>query len=374
MRKSAFKGREFRDIRDHLDEPRSGISMKNLHEEMQVLRSQGQVDVTLKSYLGDLWPDMTPERFYEELGVSVSGQTVNKMIETSELSRWLLPELFRDAIRKGLNYAPFHPNLVAINENINGMALTMPALDYSGDASVALRDHTEAATISEGTIRWSEKQVSIRKKARGLRQTYEALMFVPVNLAAVYFEDMGTRLGADLDKDAINVLINGDQADASEAATVMGTTTGVASTFAYTDLVRAWVRMQRIGRPTTAMVMDEASALVVLDMEAFKRTYAGGEARVPVQFNWRTPLPGTQDIYVHSTVPVNKIVLVDTTKALAQLTAMPLLIESDKIVNRQVLGEFASIITGFANIFTDARLVLDLASTVAANAGPSVPV
>lgn len=373
--KSVFKNKHFSDVREHLGNSKSTLGMKALHEEMQIARSQGLTDVTLKSYLEWLWPDMTPETFYQDLGVTISGTTVSKMIETSELSRWLLPELFRDAIRKGLNYAPFHPNLVALQETIQGMALTMPALDYSGDTSVALRDHTEAATISEGTVRWSEKQVSIRKKARGLRQSYEALMFVPVNLAAVYFEDMGTRLGADLDKEAINVLINGDQADGSEAASIIGV--DVDNTIGYKDLVRAWVRMQRIGRPSTSMVMDEVSALSVLDMDAFKRTMPGGEAKYPVNLNWKTPLPASQDIYVHSNVPALKIILVDTTKALAQLTAMPLLIESDKIVNRQVVGEFASIITGFANIFTDARLILDGTSTYGApdNAtGPVVPI
>ncbi len=371
--RSKFKGRDFGDVKNFLSEEHHQLSMKSFHEEMQKVRSANH-DVTLRSYLSDIFgPEMTPEKFYSELGVEISGITVGKMLETSELSRWLLPELFRDAIRKGLNYAPFYSNLVALSENINGMALTMPALEYSGDASVKLRDSSEAATITEGTVAWSEKQVSIKKKARGLRQSYEAMMFVPVNLAAVYFEDMGTRLGADLDKDVINTLLNGDQSDGSEAAPLIGVTT--ASVLSYKDLVRAWVRMQRIGRPSTSMLMSEDNALAVLDMDAFKRVqFPGGEQRVPVTLNWRTPLPTSQDIFVHSNVPTNDIIFVDTTKAIAQLTAMPLLIESDKIVNRQVLGEFASIITGFANIFTDARLVMDVSTNLLTNPGPTIPI
>ena len=37
-------------------------------------------------------------------------------------------------------------------------------------------------------------------------------------------------------------------------------------------------------------------------------------------------------------------------------------------------GEYVSIITGFANLFRDARLVLDYTTSLSTNPGPSVPI
>lgn len=371
---SKFKGTEFKDIVGELrqDAPLSGKGMKALHDELQAIRRTG-TDVTLKGYLDNVWPGTSPDSFYKALDIDLSVMNVNKMIETSEMSRWLFPEIFRDAIRRGLNYAPFYQNLVAVAERIESTGITMPAIDYSGDANVRMRDSSEAATITEGTVTWSEKQVSIKKKARGIRQSYESIMFIPIRLTTVFFEDMGSRMGADLDADLINVLINGDQADSSEAAPVIGTASGAG--IVYKDLVRVWVRMQRLGRPSTAMVMSEANALDVLDLDAFKNKWPSpGASESPTNLRWRTPLPSTQDIYVHANVPAANIIFVDTTKAVAQLTAMPLLIESDRLVNRQVVGDFASIITGFANIFTDARIVMATNTNLTTNPGPSLPV
>jgi hypothetical protein len=168
-----------------------------LHKEMQRQRSKG-VDVTLKSYLADTYDnDMTPERFYRELGVDLRGMTVEKMLNTSELNKWLFPEIFRDAIRRGLEYTPFYSTLIAASETIESTGLTMPSLDLTGynKDDVRLRDTNEGASITEGAtiLTWAEKQVTIRKKARGLMQTYESIMFTPIDLAAIFFEELCTQ-------------------------------------------------------------------------------------------------------------------------------------------------------------------------------------
>lgn len=349
--------------------------MENFHKEMQKLR-QNRKDVNLKSFLAESFDgEMTPEKFYRELGIDMKGMTVEKMLNTSELNRWLFPEIFRDAIRRGLEYTPFYGSLIAAEETITSTGLTMPFMDLSDidRDEVRLRDVNEGATIPEGEIiAWSEKQVTIKKKARGLKQTYESIMFTPIDLAAIFFEELGTQLGADLDRDLINIALNGDQADGSESAPVIGAT--VAGTLAYVDLTRAWIRFRRIGRNSAAMLVSEADAITILNMEEFQRTVPAGATQAsPVTLNIVTPLPTSQDIFVHDAVPTGKIILVDRARAFVQLTAMPLLIESERIVSRQIEGEYVSIITGFANIFRDGRLVLDYTTNLITNPGPSAP-
>lgn len=345
------------------------------HSEMQRLRQSGR-DVSLKGYLSESYgEDMTPQRFYRDLGIDMTGMTVEKMLNTSELNKWLFPEIFRDAIRRGLEYTPFYGSLVAGEETIAGTGITMPAMDFSNvdRNEVRLRDTNEGATITEGQIiAWSEKQVTIRKKARGLKQTYESIMFTPIDLAAIYFEELGTQLGSDLDAELVNIALNGDQADGSASSPVIGVTT--AGTLTYNDLSRAWIRFRKIGRTSSVMLMGEAEALTILALPEFQRTQAAG-ATTPsgVTLNIANPLPTTQDILIHDSIPAGKIILVDRARAFIQLTAMPLLVESEKIVSRQVNGEYVSIITGFANVFTDGRLVLDVNSSLAANPGPAAP-
>lgn len=356
------------------------FNTEGFHKELQRLRNAGH-DITLKGYLAESYgDDMTPQRFYRDLGIDMTGMTVEKMLNTSELNKWLFPEIFRDAIRRGLEYTPFYGSLVAGEEVIAGTGLTMPAMDFTNidRDEVRLRDTNEGATITEGQIiAWSEKQVTIKKKARGLKQTYESIMFTPIDLAAIYFEELGTQLGSDLDAELVNIALNGDQADGTGSSPVIGVTTP--GTLTYADLSRAWIRFRKIGRTSSVMLMGEAEALTILSLPEFQKTAngAGAVAQVggitPPTLNISNPLPTSQDILIHDAIPDGKIILVDRARAFIQLTAMPLLIESEKIVSRQVNGEYVSIITGFANVFTDGRLTIDVASSLTANPGPAVP-
>lgn len=354
--------------------------METFHKEMQRLR-KNRKDVSLKSYLAETYggegdnSKVTPEGFYRSLGIDLKDMTVEKMLNTSELNRWLFPEIFRDAIRRGLEYTPFYSGLVAAEETISGTGLTMPFMDFTeiDRDEVRLRDTNQGATITEGEIvAWREKQVTIRKKARGLKQTYESIMFTPIDLAAIFFEELGTQLGADLDRELITVALNGDQADGSESAPVIGAT--VAGTLAFQDLTRAWIRFRRIGRNSSVMLTGEADAITILNMAEFQRTNpSSGESPSGITLNVVSPLPTSQDIFVHDAVPTGKIIFVDRARAFVQLTAMPLLIESERIVSRQIEGEYVSIITGFANIFRDGRMVLDYTTALATNPGPTPP-
>lgn len=351
------------------------FTMKAFHTEMQKLREAGE-DVSFKSYLHDVYgTEMTPEKFYREAGIDLSGQTVHKMLNTSELTKYLFPEIFRDAIRVGLEYTPFFGQLIVGDEAIPSNGITMPSMDFTDidPDDVRLRDVNEGATIPEGEIiTWQDKRVVVHKKARGLKQTYESIEWTPIDLARIYFEELGTRLGSDLDRDLVNVLINGDQLDASQSSPVIGAT--VANTLDYTSISRAWMRFRKIGRNSTYMLCSEADALSILNMAEFKRTQIpNGVTPSGITLVMSNPLPTSQNILIHDAMPTGKILLIDTGRAAVKLTAIPLLIESEKIVSRQITGEYVSITTGFANVFRDGRLILDYTTNLTTNPGP-VPV
>lgn len=351
------------------------FNMKAFHLEMQALRQEGE-DISFKQYLAETFgEETTPERFYAAAEIDMKGMTVHKLLNTTELNKYLMPEIFRDAIIVGLEYSPFFSQLITGEERIDGTGVTMPMMDFTTQDpdEVRLRVTNEGATITEGEIvTWSDKQVTIKKKARGLKQTYESIAFTPINLATVYFEELGTRLGSDLDADLVDIAINGDQADGSQSAPVIGA--AVANTLAYTDLTRAWMRFKKLGRTSTVMLCSEADALTILDMAQFQRTQiANGVTPSGITLNVSRPLPTSQDILIHDSVPTGKILFIDTARAFVQLTAMPLLIESERIVSRQIQGEYVSIMTGFANVFRDGRMVLDYTTNLITNPGPTYP-
>lgn len=350
------------------------LNLEAFHKEMQRVRQTTKRDVTMKQYLDDTWPGTTPEKFYETLGIDLRNLTVDKILNTGELSRWMFPEIIRDAIRRGLEYTPFYTKLITGEETIQSTGVTMPLMDYRlVDPNVfRLRDVQEGATIPESeAIIWTEKQVTIHKQARGLKQTYESIQFTPINLAAIYFEELGARLGADLDRNLINIAINGDQADGSQSAYVMGSTTG--TTLQYIDVARVWTRMKRMFRNSTVMLCSEADALTLLNTSQFQRTiFPGAVPLSGVTLNVSTPLPSYQDIYIHDAVPTGTIVFIDVARSFIQLTAQPLLTESDRIISRQLNETFVSMITGFANIFRDGRLVLSYLTTLGTNPGPTI--
>lgn len=348
--------------------------LQEMHLELQRIRETDKKDITLKQYISETWEDMTPEQFYKQLDIDLKSVSIDKLLNTGEMSRWLLPEIIRDAIRIGLQYSPFFSRLVAAEETINGTGLTMPFMDYRNvDPDVLrMRDVNEGATIPMAeVVVWREKQVNIHKKARGLEQTYESIQFTPVDLAAIYFEELGARLGADMDRDLINIAFNGEQTDMSESAPVIGAATS--GTLQYLDIARAWVRFKRIFRNPTVMLMSEADAITVLNMSQFQRIqYPGGVTLSGVTLNVNTPLPTSQDIYVHDAIPTGKIVFVDVARAFIQLTAQTLLTESERIIAKQVQDTFVSMISGFAVLFKDGRMVLDYTTSLTTNPGPAV--
>lgn len=344
---------------------------ENFHKTLNEIRQEEGYDISFKQALSDTFGgDMTPEKFYLSLGIEPDRMSVNKLITSNELTRWVFPEIVRDAIRAGLDYAPFYKQLITGEERIENTGLTMPKLNPPAADDVRMRDVAEAASITMGKLGvWTSKQVTIAKKGRGMEQTYESIMFTPMNLARIYFEELGARLGADIDYEVINILINGDQANGSESAPVIGA--GTAGALTYLDIARAWIRFKRINRNSAAMIMSEADAITVLNMEQFQNRHpAGGQSISGVTLRIDTPLPNDQAILIHDSMPASKILFVDPARAVVQLTAWPLMIEGQKLIDKQINQEYASMMTGFANVFRDGRLLLDYSTNLATNPGP----
>lgn len=323
----------------------------------------GATDVSLGEYVNKKY-GITMEQFYEDLGLEPSIDTIDNIFTLPDDSvRWLIPEIIRDALRLGLRKAPIWSQLIAAEQTVKGLSVTAPHWNMS-DAMPKFVG--EGETIPFGNVSFGQKTFKVRKMARGIKIPYEVRQYVAISVISVYLQDFGVKLGQGLDSMLIDVLINGEQASGSESAPVVGVDTP--TSVAYLDMLRVWIRMARIGRNPVAMIAGEQMAIDVLNLPEFKDRFTG---TTQSKLNVKTPIPTSTDFYIHASVPDDQLIVVDSSSAVIKYNAQPLLVETEKIVSNQTEATYASLTTGYAIVFRDARVILDQTLDFTTNGFPS---
>lgn len=322
------------------------------------------VDVSLAEFVQTRW-GVSMEGFYDDLGLNSSIDTIENIFTLPDYSvRWLVPEIFRDALRLGLRRNPIWQDMIAAEQTIANPQIVMPSLNMS-DATPGYVG--EGETISTGTISYGQKTVRIRKIGKGIQIPYEVQQYVSLNVLGIFLQDFGIKLNQAIDTLMIDILINGEQNDGSESAPVVGVQS--AGTLQYLDLLTVWVRMSRIGRLPQSIIGGENAAITTLNMREFKLRVFGNQTEK--KLNLKTPVPEVTNYYIHGAVPVDQQIIVDANASLIKFNAQPLLVEDEKIVSSQKLASYASLTTGFAILYRDGRVVIDSSLPFASNGFPS---
>lgn len=312
---------------------------------------ENPVDVSLAEFVQSKW-GITMDSFYDDLGINPSVDTVENIFTLPDDNvRWLIPEIIRDALRLGLRKNPIWRDIVAAEQTIANPSVTIPHINMS-DAQPHYVG--EAETIKTGTISFGQKTLKVNKLGRGIKIPYEVRQYVTINVIGIFLQDFGVKLNHGIDALMIDVLINGEQANGSESAPVIGVAT--ANSFTYKDLLKIWVRMSRMGRQPTAIIGGEDAAIEALDLDEFKKREQGTPQK---NLNVKTPIPQSTDYYIHGSVPSNQQILIDKTSSIIKYNAQPLLVESDKIISNQTIETYASLTTGFGILYRDARVIID---------------
>lgn len=333
----------------------------NLADSLRSDKDQPQ-DITLSEIVEEKF-QVGLDGLLADLGIDPTIDTINNLMTVGDADvRWLIPEIIRDAIRAGLRDAPIWPAVTATEQDISQKSVTMPYINMS-DATP--RYVGEAETIPLGSISYGEKAVSTFKIGRGIKLSYEVRNFVSLDVISIFFQDFGIRLGQALDTLAVDVLINGDQADGSGSAPVIGV--GTADSKEYKDFLKVWIRASRMGRKMNTIIGGEASALETLDMAEFKDRKAG---TTDANLTLKTPVPKDANYFIHGNVPGDQEILVDPRYALIKFNVIPLMIESEKIVSNQTEAFYASLTTGFGKVFRDSAVVVDKSLAFASNGFP----
>jgi hypothetical protein len=293
------------------------------------------------------------DSFFTELGIDLNQDTIQNITNLPDPSvRWLIPEIFRETLRLGLRKSPIYPNIISAEISVPQPTVTMPAFNMS-DATP--KKVGIAETIPFGTVSFQSKQVKIGKMGRGIQIPYEIEQYVSVNLVSIWLQDFGIKFGMGIDSMAIDCLINGEQADGSESAAVIGVAS--AGTLTYKDILKVWLRMSRLGRMPDTIIGGEDAALLTLDLAEFKRS--ANNASPEKTLDLKTPLPQRANYFIHGNVPTGDQIILDSGSSLIKLNAQPLLVEQTKEVSNQTKEWYASMTTGFTTMYRDARIILD---------------
>lgn len=376
--------KEEKTIRDFSAEDRSSIKasilsdMPNAVKQLDSLRTGGKdrraVDLSFADFVKERWgfapsENGSPDSFYNLINVDPSNATIESLMTMPEFPegyRWIVPEVIREAIRLGLRRNPIYPNLIAAEETVSQPTVIMPSINKS-DAT--MKRVGEAETIPVGSVSFGQKTVTIYKAGIGLEITDEVRQFVALNVLSIFLQDVGVNLNLAIDTMAIETLVNGDQAGGGAAAAVVGTASGTDIDYD-NDLLGAWIKMGRLGKMPDSILGNETSAKNLLALPEFKGF--NGMATVRQKLDLQTAIPASQKVWIHGSMPAgDKIMLVDSSSALIKLNATALKVESERIAQRQISGTYVTITTGFANIFNDARLILDGTQTIGAAPYPS---
>lgn len=287
-------------------------------------------------------------------------------VTTDPASRYITPEYFTPAIMRGVVQGQFWDALISADLTVPQPKVTMPLMSLS-DAN--LKETAEAASIEEGTVTYGSKDVNIKKRARGIRFSDESVMFNTIDLISIFFEDLGRILASGLNGEAVRILRDGDQANGSEAALVIGSESG--NSFAYVDIIRVMIRMGMIGRPVTQVVAGEAMANEWENLSEVKNNQQSGPKLLPT-ITRGVLRPQNWELFPAFNIPANKVLFNDPTSAMVALTAKPLVLESERIVSRQLNGAFATIYKGFAIQQVTGRVIVDKSIAFSGNGWSAV--
>lgn len=276
--------------------------------------------------------------------------------------RFIIPEIFTNAIRVGYQHASLHQNWVGSTLNMAQTKLTMPLI-LRGDGMPSRVN--EGANIPLGSIKFSRKDVELFKIGTGFSITDELLMASNLDLLYIFLQEVGNDMAIGADSQAFNVLINGEQADGSESAPVVGVNN--AGTFAYKDIKKVFTRMTRLAQPADRIITGEDDGIDITSIDRFEG-FQGQTKLASIQTIIGVPEKFQHDTYV---LPASQIMYLNKNRAMVKLQYRGMMTERRRNPQNQTEEMFISDWINFAIVKRDARVIQSKAVTNVANPFPS---
>ncbi len=289
------------------------------------------------------------QRQLKRFDIKVKGEAsdpVEAFFRTSDAAV-LFPEYISRTVRQGMEEGDVLPHITAAVTRIDGM-------DYRSISSEAVGEEKKLRPVPEGTmipstsIKVQANLVKLKKRGRMLVATYEAVRFQKLDLFSVTLRQIGAHIARTQLEDAVDVLINGDGNE--NPATVTSLEEGRA--LDYEALVDFWAKFDPYVMNTLLVSGDVM--LQLLKLPEFQNPLTGLNFQGTGKLT--TPLGAT--LLRTSVLPVKTAVGLDRRFALEMVRSGDVVVEYDKLIDRQLERAAITTISGFAKVFPKASQVL----------------
>ena len=289
------------------------------------------------------------QRQLKRFDIKVKGETsdpVEAFFRTSDAAV-LFPEYIARTVRQGMEEGDILPHITAAVTKIDGMDYRSISSETGGEEK-KLKPVTEGERIPSTTIKVQANLVKLKKRGRMLVASYEAVRFQKLDLFSVTLRQIGAHIARTHLEDAVDVLINGDGNENPAQVTQLAAGTELD----YGALVDFWAKFDPYAMNTLLVSGDVM--LQLLKLPEFQNPLTG----LNFQGTGRLATPLGADLLRTSVLPVKTAVGLDRRFALEMVQSGGVMVEYDKLIDRQLERAAITTISGFAKVFPEASQVL----------------
>jgi len=297
------------------------------------------------------------QRQLKRFGIRAKGagsSPVEKFFATMD-SAVLFPEYIARTVRQGMEENDILPSIVSTTTVIDSM-------DYRSIYSVPTDEDKELKSVAEGNeiptteVKTKEHLVSLSKRGRMLVASYEAIRFQKLDLFSVMLRQIGAYIQKQQLADAVNVLISGDGNDNAAVQYTIGTDpiSGTKGTLGYDQLVEFWGQFDPYTMNT--ILCSTSTMTGLLKVPELQNPLTG----LNFQGTGKLSTPLGAQLHRTGVVADGVIIGLDNRYALEQVRAGDVMVEYDKLIDRQLERAAITSICGFGKICTEAAAVLNV--------------
>jgi hypothetical protein len=274
------------------------------------------------------------ERQLKRFNIRISGQDCDRVEKffTSTESAVLFPEFVTRSIKKGFDETVLSALCAAKTVCESGQYLGC-VLDDTAQYNTA----AEASVLPTATVRESSAATVLTKYGRLITASYEAIRQQRLDVFSVMLKSIGVKLAAAVVNKAVSVLVE----DASQIT---------ASSLTYAELAKLYGKFDCFNLNTLIVSPATASSIVAMDELS----------DISPDETGKIVLPFGAELVKTGAASDNTIIGIDKSFALEFITSSDLVLETDKLIDRQLECITVSITCGFRKITPDAVKVLSI--------------
>ena len=287
------------------------------------------------------------QRQLKRFDIKVKGagsDVVEAFFRTSDAAV-LFPEYIARTVRQGMEEGDILPHITAAVTKIEGMDYRSITSEAGGEEK-ELKKVEEGAAIPETTIQVQANLVKLKKRGRMLVASYEAVRFQKLDLFSVTLRQIGAHIARTHLEDAVDVLINGDGNNNPAEMTELN------GALDYNALVEFWAGFDPYVMNTLLVSGDVM--LQMLKLPEFQNPLTG----LNFQGTGKLTTPLGAALLRTSVLPEKTAVGLDRRFALEMVQSGDVMVEYDKLIDRQLERAAITTISGFAKVFSEASRVL----------------